>query len=337
MDEVASPNATRVLVLDSCTFIAEAGLTSVGASALRHYLHVSNVQLVVPRVVVEECKRHLLERVKRKIDDVERRLTWLARFFDGVKDWRPPPDADIAARIDALSRGEHFEARVLNEAPSLQQRACQRVSAQRPPSHKKDSEADCIIWEHCLALLRGHDVVFVSQDEDFRGHGQSKELHPQLRAEADDVRPQRALAFHTTVDGLLADMRTAIQPPSELGLMDLVYASEEVTTVLAEDGRANPTRTGSVEQSLFATDDPAVVEVRFKMKDALRGADVDAPAECRVVGKCTYRPRDLSLGALSVSRCELLGALGEPIRTHVYLSVSDHLGAARRDPVQAHL
>lgn len=40
--------AMEVLILDSSTFVAEAGLTRRGGSALKHYLYVRGMQLVVP-------------------------------------------------------------------------------------------------------------------------------------------------------------------------------------------------------------------------------------------------------------------------------------------------
>ena len=64
--EPTEAKAKEVLVLDSCTFIEEAGLTSRGASALKHYLYLRGTRLVVPQVVVEECERELTTRAKGK-------------------------------------------------------------------------------------------------------------------------------------------------------------------------------------------------------------------------------------------------------------------------------
>ena len=50
--------ANEVLVLDSSTFVREIGLTSKGGSALKHYLYLRGIQLVVPEVVAEECEQH---------------------------------------------------------------------------------------------------------------------------------------------------------------------------------------------------------------------------------------------------------------------------------------
>ena len=169
-NEKGKPTAKEVLLLDSSTFIEEIGLTSRDASALRHHLRARETQLVVPQVVVEECERHLRKRADEKKRGVLSSLGWLARFCGSVNGWTPPTEVDIAERSRALSRGETFDAVVLEDTPTLTQRADERVRAERPPSHRRVSLNDCRIWEHCLELLKEHNVILVSKDADFRGH-----------------------------------------------------------------------------------------------------------------------------------------------------------------------
>ena len=64
--------ANEVIVFDSSTFVREAGLTSSGASALKHYLFRWGTQLAVPEVVVKECERHLAERATGKVHQRDR-------------------------------------------------------------------------------------------------------------------------------------------------------------------------------------------------------------------------------------------------------------------------
>ena len=94
--------AGEVLVLDSSTFIEEAGLTSKGASALKHYLYRRGTQLVVLQVVAEECESKLAEIAKGKKQKAEECLGWLARFCDGVGGWRAPSDDEIEERAKLL-------------------------------------------------------------------------------------------------------------------------------------------------------------------------------------------------------------------------------------------
>ena len=166
--------ADEVLVLDSSTFIKEVGLTKEGASALKHYLFHRGTQLVVPEVVAEECERKLATKAKGMKQNVEGNLAWLARFCGRVNGWTGPSNGDLEERAKAVANGHHLGAIVLPETDTLRARAKARNQDQRPPSHKKSGLADCRIWEQCLELLKAHDVIFVSNDADFRGARQHR-------------------------------------------------------------------------------------------------------------------------------------------------------------------
>ena len=239
--ETDKPTSKELLVLDSSTFISEAGLTSRDATALRHYLHARGTQLVVPQVVVEECEKHLRERAVGKVKSVQAGLGWLSRFCGGVNGWTPPQDGEIADRVRDLSRGKAFGAVVLAETPRLNQLARERHRVQRPPSHKRDSLRDCLIWEHCLELLESHDVIFVSNDEDFRGHGQPEELHPQLRSEA-DAAANGALTFHHGMEPLMSDVSVEVRHVPSEKVFAFVYTTiaDEARELEANSGRPHP-------------------------------------------------------------------------------------------------
>ena len=304
--ETEKPPSRELLVLDSSTFIGESGLTSRHATALRHYLHARGTQLAVPQVVVEECEKNLRQRVVGKVKSVQAGLGWLSRFCGGVNGWTPPQDDDIANRIHDLSRGRAFEAVVLADTPRLKRLAEERHRVQRPPSHKKDSLQDCLIWEHCLELLKSHDVIFVSDDEDFRGHGQSKELHPQLRSEADAV-ADGTLTFHRGMEPLMSELRVEVRHlPSEI-VFAFVYEAiaDEARELEANSGGWRPTVSGSLEQQMFTTDDADLVEVRLKVKDQWRRGDKEHVLEFRLSGSCQCRLSDGKLSDLSVKNCGL--------------------------------
>ena len=304
--EPDKPTSKELLVLDSSTFIREAGLTSRDATALRHYLHARGTQLVVPQVVVEESERHLREHAVGKVKKVQEYLGWLSRFCGGVKGWTPPQDDEIADRVRDLSRGKALGAVVLAETPRLNQLARERRRAQRPPSHKRDSLRDCLIWEHCLELLENHDVIFVSADKDFWRHGQPVELHPQLRSEADAV-ANGALTFHRGMESLMSDVRVEVRHVPSEKVFDFVYSTmaEEARELEANSGGWRPTASGTLEQQMFSTDDADLVEVRLKVKDEWRRGDKEDALEFRLSGSCEYRLSDSKLGDLSVTNLGL--------------------------------
>ena len=338
---VCELTAKEVLLFDSSTFIKEAGLTSRGASALRHYLYVRGTQLAVPQVVAEECERHLSNFATGKVKSVHAALGSLARFCGAVKGWTPPQDVDIAERVKAVARGEAFGAVVIEETSALRRRAEQRHRAERPPSHSKNSPKDCRIWEQCLDLLRGHDVIFVSRDKDFRGRRQPQELHPQLRAEADAV-PGGRLTFHPGMDSLLSDLSTEVpQLPTEQVLAFIYDAIAEEARELEANSGCRPSSGGTVEQQFYTTDRADVVEVRLKVNDRWKHGDSEETLEFRLAGSCRYRLSDSELCDLSVTNLGLY--MTQPDGTeravkgsYVNLSMHAYAGAppVRPEPVR---
>lgn len=333
--------AKEVLVLDSSAFIGEAGLTSNGASALRHYLYVRGTQLAVPRVVSEECERWLGNHVTGRVKGVHAALDSLARFCDGVNGWTPPQDVDIAERVKGLACGEAFQAVVIEETSELRACAERRNHAERPPSHKRDSLPDCKIWEQCLDLLRDHDVIFVSLDKDFRGRRQPQKLHPQLRAEADAV-PGGRLTFHPGMDSLLSDLSAEVpRLPTEQVLSFVYDAIAEEARELEANSGCRPTSGGTVEQQFYTTDRADVVEVRLKVNDRWEHGDGEETLEFRLAGSCRYRLSDSELDDLSVTRLGLY--MTQPDGTeravegsYVNLSMHAYAGAppVRPEPVR---
>ena len=299
--------AREVLVFDSSTFIEEAGLTSKGASALKHYLCRRGMQLVVPRIVVEECERTLTERAKGKKKQVEESLTWLARFCGRVSGWSGPSDEEIAMRAKALANAGALGAVVLLETEPLRKRAELRHQAQLPPSHRRASLADCKIWEHCLELMAEHDVVFVARDGDFLGYGGDRRLHPHLRSEAHESAKGRRRTFHQNVESLLSELRSEIsQLPKEV-VFDFVYASiaGEIQELKSNSG-CHPKAIGDVTQTLLTTDHAEVIEVRLKVQDTWESPDGAQAAVFRLSGTCRYRLVDGILSDLRASTVQLL-------------------------------
>ncbi len=308
-DNVRKITATEVLVFDSSTFIREAGLTSEGATALRHYLYDRGIQLVVPQVVVEECERNLSKRADKYVENVHGALDWLARFCGRVSGWTAPTDAEIAARVMAVARGSAFDAVVVNETEELRQRAEGRRQTERPPSHRRDSLGDCRVWEQCLELLQFRDVILVSSDGDFCGHRHHGKLHPQLWDEADSMAGGN-LTFHSDMASLLSGLKAEIPQLPGREVLTFVYGTigESMTEFETNSGGFQPTLEGTVEQQLFTTDSADVVEVRLKVDDPWRLAGREETLSFRLSGTCRYRLAEHELCDLSVARVGLYEA-----------------------------
>ena len=330
--------ADEVLVLDSSTFIEEVGLTKKGASALKHYLFHRGTQLVIPEVVAKECERKLAARAKGMKQRIEGHLTWLARFCGRVNGWTGPSDDDLDERATAVAEGQHLGATVLPETDTLLARAKARNQDQRPPSHRKAGLEDCLIWEQCLELLKDHDVVFVSNDADFRGHDRADvQLHPQLRGEVQEVAGDRSVTFHPNIESLLSELKREIPPILDDIVVRFVYNTiDGVVQELESNSGCRPKAAGAVKQTWLTTDQADVIEIRLKMKDRWESADGVATMEFQLSGSCHYHLADKQLTDLTVENVRLLTSEPDGSVRAVkgsYVNLSAHLYAGGPSPV----
>lgn len=295
--------AKEVLVFDTSTFIEEAGLTSRGASALKHYLRHRGTELVVPEAAMEEYERNLAKKVLGRIGQIEENLEWLARVCNKVNGWTAPTEGEIKERAKTLAKAAHLKAIIQPETETLRKRANARNQVQRPPSHRQASLADCKIWEQCLELLEHHDVVFVARDGDFRSGWNPKEekLHPQLQAEADAVGAGRTLTFHCKMESLLEELKHEIPSIPKEEIRNYVYeaTAADIETLEANGGyRAN--RGGDVEQHFFTTNEADIVEVRLEITDEWENPEEGTAANFYLRAACQYDLLDKELRDLKV-------------------------------------
>ena len=331
---ITGTRAKEVLVLDSSTFIAEIGLTSRGASALKHYLYHRGTQLVVLQVVAEECEPKLASIAKGKRRKIEEQLDWLGRFLGRVSGWQAPSEDAIEKRAKVLAIAEHLGAITMPDTEMVRKRAESRHRAERPPSHRRRGLRDCRIWEQCLELLADHDVVLVSGDEDFVGHVRRDKLHPQLRAEADAVGAGRILTFHQSMEPLLAELRSEI--PSIPHKVVIAFVYDEIAADIQElesNSGCRPMAAGDVKQTLLTTDQADVIEMRLEMSDQWESADGARICDFHLRGSCHYNLSDSRLSDLTASSMRLLTTDPDgSVRATKgsYIGVSAHLYAGPR-------
>ena len=336
--------AKEVLILDTNTFVEEIGLTSRSGSALKHYLYSRGTQLAVPELIAEECERNLTKRAREKRTRIEQDLQWLGRFCEGVSGWQGPSDETMTQRAKALARADHLGAVVVPETDEVLQRAEFRDQSELPPSQNKSQLADCRIWEQCLDLLTECHVVFVSADGDFRGYRDQDSLHPALRAEAEEVAGDRSLTFHKTMESLLSELGSEIQPMPDGVVFSFVYESiaADVEKLESNSG-CHPKRAGKVKQTLLTTDQAEVIEVRLEIEDIWQSADKARTMDFRFSGSCHYRLAEEAPCDLTPSRVSLLtqqpdGSVRAVRGSYVSASASPiYFGAAPIQPGPAEL
>ena len=331
-------DARDVLVLDSSTFIKEIGLTSQKGSALKHYLYRRGTQLGVPEAAAEEYQRNLIAKAKGRIEQIQHELAWLAQFCGGVDGWRAPASDVIEARARALAAGGELGAAFLREGSDFRERARLRDRSERPPSHYSSQLGDCRIWEQCLDLLSSHDVVLVSADQDFRSHRRRDELHPLLRAEAQEVGGGRSLTFHHGMESLLGELKSEIPPiPDDLIFEFLYREIHDCVQQLESNSGCRATSTGEIKQARFTTDAPELIEVRLEFEDTWQSAEGAEVLPFQLTGTCRYHLRDerladLKTGVVRLSRTEADGSVRSVTGSRV--SASGEHGTLGAPPIR---
>ena len=325
-------DATDVLVLDSSTFIKEIGLTSRKGSALKHYLYRRRTQLAVPEAAAEEYQRNLIAKAKGRIERIHQELAWLAQFCGGVDGWRAPGSDLIEARAKALAAGGALGSAFLPEVSDSRERARLRVRSERPPSHRTSQLGDCRIWEQCLDLLSSHDVVFLSGDQDFRSHRRPEELHPLLRAEAQEAGSGRTLTFHPGMESLLAELKSEIPPIPDAAIFEFLYRElAGLVQELESNSGCRATSSGEIKQARFTTDAPELIEVRLEVEDTWVSADGAEVLPFLLTGTCVYhlgdeRLADLKADVVRLSRTEPDGSVRSVKGSRVTVSASASTG-----------
>ena len=337
------PNTEEVLVLDSSTFIGEIGLTSGKGSALKHYLYSRGTQFAVPRAAAEEYERHLVRVARGKIAQVRKELGWLAQFCGGIRGWSAPSDHVIEERAKALAAGNGLRAILLPETDNTLARARRRDQAERPPSPHRGGMGDCRIWEQCLELLSDHDVIFVAADKDFCGYRRRNELHPVLRAEAEEVGAGRILTFHSRMESLLCDLKSEIPPIPDYPIFEFIYDEIDSTVQeLEENSGCRPRSAGSIKQTRLTTEDPEFIEVRLEVEDTWESSDGTKVLPFQLSGSCRYelggeRLADLKPNSVRLLTTEADGTVRSVKGSHVNVNAHFYAGTAPIHPVRGTL
>ena len=222
--------------------------------------------------------------------------------------WQGPSDDTIEKRAKMLANAPHFNnVTILPETEALRERAEARFQARRPPSHKRLGLNDCRIWEHCLALLADHDVVFVSGDSDFRKEHSECELHPKLQSEAQKAGAGRhSLTFYPNMESLLSEFRAERPSIPKESVFAFIYEELADIKKLESNSGCRPTATGDVKQTLLTTDQASVLEVRLEVDDQWESPDGTKVYDFHLRGSCHYRLADDRLCDFTVSNIALL-------------------------------
>ena len=235
----------------------------------------------MPQAAAEEYEQHLARMARGKIEHIQKELSWLAQFCGGIAGWSAPGDDIIEDRAKALAAGDSLGAVFLPETDDSLARARHRNMAERPPSHLKAELRDCRIWEQCLELLSGYDVVFVAADQDFQSRREHRSLHPQLRVKAREAGAGRSLIFHPDMESLLRELKSEIPPIPDDAIFEFVYEANRETIQELQSNSA-------IKQTRLATEARDVIEVRLDVGDRWEGLDGATSLRFKLSGLCRY-------------------------------------------------
>ena len=281
----------------------------------------------------------------RKRSEIIKHLAWLSQFCGGVSGWDAPRESFIKERARILASGQHIGAIVVPDSEAILEAARLRHRSERPPSHRKNGKNDCTIWEHCLRLLERYNVIFVSEDGDFCGRSGKTDLHPQLREEADAVRPGGTnLLFYRDMESLLSQIKHEVPTIPDEKMLAFVYSRIfDDRKRLEENSGARALKNGTVTQKLFTTDQVDIVEVRFTAEYKWIRPDGSKTYDFFFRGSCHYSLTDHSLDGLTIHHVRLAcydkedSGLRAVEGSYVSLSATLHSGVRPIEPEPAML
>ena len=226
------------LLLDSCIWIKEQGLTSNLGAAARFLIRDSGATLAIPEVVRHEAKNGLVSVLRSHRDKA---LSSGRRVLAAMSEDEPrlslPTAEEIELRVSQMLNELDFETVDVPLSLEAARSAIVRAAEKRVPTGVRDG----VIWQNCLELLDTADVHFVTQDEGFYADRTRTSLAPSLSEEA--KQRNHSLKVHSGLDTMLKalqDARTEVvfAEDEEQLLIEQVLdeVDDWVRDIVAEDG-----------------------------------------------------------------------------------------------------
>lgn len=192
------------LLLDSCIWIKEQGLTSNLGTVTRFFLRDSGAQLAIPEVVRHEVKCGL---AKVLLSHRDKALSSSHRLLTAMSEAEPhlslPTVEEIRSRVSEMLDDLDFETVDLPVSSEAARSAIVRATEKRVPTGVRDG----IIWQNCLELLEAADVHLVTQDQQFYADKTRTRLAPSLSEEAEQG--NHSLSVYSGLDKLLEALEAA--------------------------------------------------------------------------------------------------------------------------------
>lgn len=192
------------VLLDSCIWIKEQGLTSNLGTVTRFFIRDSGARLAIPEVVRHEVKNALVSALRSHRDKA---LSSGRRVLAAMGENHPrlslPTAEQIESRVSQMLTELDCETVDVPVSLEAARSAIERATEKRVPIGVRDG----VIWQNCLELLAAADVHLVTQDEQFYADRTRTRLAPALSAEIEQT--NHSLSVHSGLDKLLEALEAA--------------------------------------------------------------------------------------------------------------------------------
>lgn len=316
------------VVIDSCVWVSELGLSSSAGSAVRYFLKHNHAVVAVPEVVSLEVAKILARNLLDAKKQIHKSHRQLLAVFGELTAIDLPTDAAIYEKASALIGRLDVRTQEIPFSLDSARSSLAKVVDGVPPSGPKNQQfKDGVIWADCLTLLNEDDVHLVSTDKGFfqqRKH--DKGLAHELDAEAQKY--AHNLTLHSSLRSLLQTIRSDISVDPTI-VVDALLADGDgaIQRLLAEHGfdlGAAP----KLVTELFFTESADVLYAQtnaiWSCEDATPAARPSATLTVKAEGTLNRPSNELSTMSPSNVLLEYTDENGEPVSAG-FLNVSTSL------------
>lgn len=282
-----------IVVLDSNVWLAELGLRSGAAAAVRFFLNQSGAKVAIPEVVQLEVRYNLTRLLGTHVQEIRDNYRKLLTAFGKLKEIVLPTEQEIQVKVEELFSSLGVQQQEIPFSLESARSALFKAIQKQSPCDKTQEFKDAVIWADCVGLLATDDVVLVTNDKAFyRDRTYDKGLAQNLLEEI-SLHPNQ-LRILSNLSELLGVIQAPI-PLDEDQLQKAVFNAfgQSINGMLDRTGFSPDVRQ-STAYKLFATDNPS--ELFFEYSINITCSDARGEGRTNAIfnlkGDGLYSPTD---------------------------------------------
>ncbi len=319
-----------ILMFDTNIWVSELGLNTTKGAAIKFYIKQNKAKIALPEVIRLETEENLREVIHGNIQQINKNYRQLLSIFGKIKELVLPTDEEIDNQIKGLFPFKSLEFVENGFTFDNAKSAFNRVIKKLPPSQKNQQFKDCVIWNHCLELLKNEDVILVTKDKAFyEGDDYKNGINNFLKSEI-NVLPNKFRIFSDLKD-VMVDLKKEIEIDDKYIHEEILRNHQlEINSFLNESGLILSGKY-DIQKSLYITEDinKLLLELIIKAEcEKLTDPD-NTDIFMRLVCSCAYqiaekKIEDVRFDELSV--IEVVNEIENNLKSILYLSSNIVLG-----------